>query len=112
MAQETFPAADDPWKAAVIDALVTAHIYTAAHESDPRGALKALLAYEQAVALDPAVSSDAAALIERGRREARDALFIIAGLSDGQHADAAVTLKLIHDEAMRAMRAYDERSGK
>lgn len=43
------PAANDPWKSAVIDALVTAHIYTTAHESDPRGALKALLAYEQAV---------------------------------------------------------------
>lgn len=89
----------DPWKAAVIDALVTAHIYTAAHESDPRGALNALLAYEQDVALDPAVSLDAAALIERGRADAGACVAALRRIVD-RDADARA-----------ALRAYDERSG-
>lgn len=54
------------WKDAVIDALVVGHIYRAEHESNPLKALSDLLAWETSIALDPAVSPDAKALIEQG----------------------------------------------
>lgn len=60
----------DPWKEAVIEALVCNHIYRKEHDDDPRKALNELLAWEQAVALDPKVSSAAEALVEQGRRSA------------------------------------------
>lgn len=56
-------AADGKWKRAVIDELMTCHIYTAAHENDPRKALQDLISWNVQVALDPLVSSDARALI-------------------------------------------------
>jgi len=59
------------WSEAVIDQLVVHHIYQAAHDTDPRKAVKDLLGISNSIALDPQVSSDAQALIDRGRREAQ-----------------------------------------
>lgn len=62
--------AEASFRVAVIDQLVIHHIYNASHDSDPRKALTDLLQINQDIALDPAVSSAAQALIERGRAEA------------------------------------------
>jgi hypothetical protein len=62
----------NPWKDEVIEKLVISHIYKAEHENDPAKALHDLLSWEVAIALDPQVSSDAQALIDRGRNEAQE----------------------------------------
>lgn len=67
----------DDWKTAVIDALVINHIYTAEHDNDPRKALADLIAWETMIALDPAVSPEALALIERGRTEGEAAIALL-----------------------------------
>lgn len=56
---------DGPWKSAVIDQLINAHILTAEHESDPLKAIQDLLAYHTEIAVDPRVSGAAAKLVER-----------------------------------------------
>lgn len=63
---------NNPWKDAVLDALIVNFIYHGGHEHDPRQALADLIEYEVQIALDPKVSSDAEALIERGRQEVRN----------------------------------------
>jgi hypothetical protein len=55
----------DPWQQAIDDAMVSAHLGVA--EGDARECLRRLIAWHEMVALDPAVSSEAQALIERGR---------------------------------------------
>ena len=55
------------WKDAVIDELVTTHILTVEHETNPRKAVKDAIAWHCEIALDPSVSSDAQALIDRGK---------------------------------------------
>jgi hypothetical protein len=67
-------AAAKAWKDAVIDAAVVGWTYCAADEDDPRGCLSRIMAMNTQIALDPAVSSEAAALIERGRQEVREEL--------------------------------------
>jgi hypothetical protein len=62
----------NPWKDEVIEKLVISHNYKAEHENDPAKALHDLLSWEVAIALDPQVSSDAQALIDRGRNEAQE----------------------------------------
>ena len=57
------------WKNAVIDALVVQHAYHAEHDHDPVKALNAAIHWNVQVALDPAVSSDAQALIDKGRKD-------------------------------------------
>ena len=64
---------DGPWKAAVIDQLVIAHILTAEHESDPLKAIQDLLAYHADIAVDPRVSGAAATLVEQAKAEEREA---------------------------------------
>ena len=64
---------DGPWKAAVIDQLVIAHILTAEHESDPLKAIQDLLAYHADIAVDPRVSGAAAKLVEQAKAEEREA---------------------------------------
>ena len=64
---------DGPWKAAVIDQLVIAHILTAEHESDPLKAIQDLLAYHTDIAVDPRVSGAAAGLVEQAKAEEREA---------------------------------------
>lgn len=67
------PANDNPWKSAVIEQLVVAHILTADHETDPRKAVQDLLAFESDIAIDPRVSSAAAKLVEQAKAEEREA---------------------------------------
>jgi hypothetical protein len=55
------------WKRAVIEKLVVSHIYTDEHETNPEKALNDLLDSENALCLDPRVSPQAQALIDRGR---------------------------------------------
>lgn len=62
------------WKQAIVDGLTVANVYHPLHETDAKTALNALVGWETMVALDPRVSADAAALIERGREEMRAAV--------------------------------------
>lgn len=47
------------WKDAILDACIVDWILTAEHETDPRKAVNDLLAWQQKIALDPAVSKEA-----------------------------------------------------
>ncbi len=67
------PANSNPWKLAVIDQLVIAHILTAEHESDPLKAVQDLLAYHADIAVDPRVSGAAAKLVEQAKAEVESA---------------------------------------
>lgn len=67
------PANNNPWKLAVIDQLVIAHILTAEHESNPLKAVQDLLAYHTEIAVDPRVSGAAAGLVEQAKAEEREA---------------------------------------
>lgn len=58
----------NPWKQAIDDMLVAVESTADSFET-PRKALDALIDWHVSVALDPAVSSDAQALIDRGRAE-------------------------------------------
>ena len=58
---------DGPWKSAVIDRLVIAHIL------DPLKAIQDLLAYHTEIAVDPRVSGAAAGLVEQAKAEEREA---------------------------------------
>ena len=64
---------DGPWKSAVIDQLVIAHIITAEHESDPLKAVQDLLAYHADIAVDPRVSGAAAKLVEQAKADVESA---------------------------------------
>lgn len=59
---------------AVIEQLIVHHIYTAEHDTNPLKAIRDLMAINVAIALDPKVSSDAAALYERGFQDGWNAL--------------------------------------
>lgn len=62
----------NPWKAALINELITCHIYTKEHDTNPRKALQDAINWNVQVALDPTVSSDAAALVESGLRSQQE----------------------------------------
>lgn len=53
------------WKDAIIDACIVDFILTAEHENDPRRAVNDLLWWQQKIALNPAVSEEAAKLHAR-----------------------------------------------
>ena len=55
------------WREAVHDELVTTWTLSAENKDDPRKALQDIINWHVRVSLDPAVSSDAQALIERGK---------------------------------------------
>jgi hypothetical protein len=59
---------ENGWKAAIIDELVTCHLYQREHENNPSKALQDCIQWNVDVALDPLVSSSAAELIEQGKR--------------------------------------------
>ena len=60
------PKADNPWREAVEDRLLVGWVAACA---DPREAVTKLVAMECQIALDPAVSRQAEALVQRGRDE-------------------------------------------
>jgi hypothetical protein len=64
---------DNPWKDAVINALTIRWGLKDEHWTDPKLAVADLLMVDNLIALNPLVSSDAAALIEQGRLEERQA---------------------------------------
>ena len=55
------PKQQDPWRKAIDDARMAAGLDCLGDDSDPRDALRGLIAQEVRIALDPAVSSDAQA---------------------------------------------------
>lgn len=62
--------AQNPWKAAIIGELVNCFLLTDEHVNDPKKAIRDAIAWNQKIALDPAVSKDAADLVEAGREQA------------------------------------------
>jgi len=64
-------AAAKEWKDAVIEKLAITWAITSENANCPQKAVDALVVSQVAIALDPQVSSDAEALIERGRQEMR-----------------------------------------
>lgn len=61
-------AADNPWQAAMEEACIIN--WCRFYENDPVQTLHSIVAQDMAFALDPLISSDAQALIDRGRKEA------------------------------------------
>lgn len=59
------------WKEAVIEKLIVSCIYQDKHDDDPMRALNDLLEWETQIALDPLVSCQAQALIDRGAASER-----------------------------------------
>lgn len=57
---------NNPWKEAVIEQLVSLHIYNPSHDDDPVKAVANLLDYEIEIALDPKVSTPAQKLYTQG----------------------------------------------
>ena len=91
---------DGPWKSAVIDQLVIAHILTAEHESDPLKAIQDLLAYNSDIAVDPRVSGAAAKLVERTKEAcAKDCMDEARKWPYPSHGNAAASMcaKMIFD---------------
>jgi hypothetical protein len=66
----------DAWRGPVIDELVSCGIYAAGHDSDPRKAIKDAIAWNVAVALDPAVSAQALELVDAARAEEKEACIL------------------------------------
>ena len=64
-------ASADKWREAIDQALIVACIGTAEPHDDPKERLAKLIDWETKIALDPAVSSEARALIARGQNCAR-----------------------------------------
>lgn len=59
---------ENPWKAAVIESLITSLAYQHDHDHDPRKAVQDLIDWEVKIALDPTISKEAQALVELGRK--------------------------------------------
>jgi hypothetical protein len=77
------------WKDAVIEKLAVTWAITSENENCPQKAVNDLVASEVAIALNPAVSSEAEALIERGRQELRAEVEALrAALQMIEHATA------------------------
>lgn len=74
------------WKDAIIDAAVVDWVYCKEHETDPRKAVNDLLAWQAQIALDPAVSKEAANLHQRiaAAEAARDAA--VAAQADAERS--------------------------
>lgn len=61
----------DAWRNAVVDQLDVMHITCARHKDDPAFAVHDCMAYSVNLALDPAISEQAQALVDAGREAAR-----------------------------------------
>lgn len=60
------PFSGNLWQDAIIDELVVLYLYEAKHDNAPYLALKDAIGYHCQIVLDPQVSSDAQALIDKG----------------------------------------------
>jgi hypothetical protein len=75
----------DEWKDAIIDACVVDWIFTTEHKTNPRKAVNDLLCWQQRIALDPAVSKDAAewqARIEKAESQLVALRLALAGIRE------------------------------
>lgn len=70
----TQPQSANPWRDAIDDALICTHIGTVESFPTAQEALDALIDWHVRVALDPEVSSDARALIDKGAAAVADAV--------------------------------------
>lgn len=76
-------AIEGSWKEAVINELIVGHILTAEHEINPRKAVHDAISWNTQLALDPLVSSDAQALIDKSAyNERKRCCSIIFGQCD------------------------------
>lgn len=89
----------NPWREAVIDALVESWIYNESHVDNPTKAVADLLAWEVQMASDPVISTAAQALIERGRQEASPEVCICAAV---RAEDGTIWRGHRHHDAMAA----------
>jgi len=80
------PRDDAVWRATVDNMLTTAHMVAS---DDPRESINRLIDWHVQVALDPSVSSDAQALIDRGRSEGRAEVHIRMQGADLDNFDEA-----------------------
>ena len=95
-----------PWEDVIIDGLVVAHIYRKEHDTDPGLALHDLISWHVRAALDPKVSSDAQALVERGAEAMRERCAQVCANAEtvqqcyygGTHDDATRTLQVVEKE--------------
>jgi hypothetical protein len=99
--QKAYQAGEKAWKDAVIDPLVILYIYRKEHEADPRLALNDAIDYHVQIALDPQVSSDAAALVQRGR----DAMLreVIKAIQGGSFLHDKSPAKLFANEVCKML---------
>ena len=97
------------WRCAVENELATMES-TCASYATPRDAIRALIDWHVFVALSPEVSSDAEALIERGRREAFEVVAKIEREACARIADQYVKTSLITmaEQIARDIRARGE----
>ncbi len=70
---------NDPWREAVIDRLVTLNALGPRNENNPKRAVEDVVFWETLIALDPRVSSAAAALEDAGFRRRMQAFALGAG---------------------------------
>lgn len=61
-------AGGEHWKTPLINEAICLHIYQKEHETNPQKVLNDVISWNVKMALDPAISSDAAELIERGKQ--------------------------------------------
>ena len=97
--------ARNAWEDAVIDELVIGNIYKQEHDTNPRKAVQDAINWNVQIALDPQVSSDAQALIDRGKAEAAIDVDEAMRLADEYYGSA------YHDESTwerNALRDYLE----
>lgn len=95
----------EQFREAVIDALVVSCIYVEEHDTNPRKAINDLICWEQKIALDPLVSSDARALIERAVAGcAEDCAIQVAAREKAEQENAR-----LREALATAVRFYDER---
>lgn len=93
--QSAVQSTDAVWKEAVISELVCCHIYNKEHDNNPRKAIQDAISWNCQVSLDPQVSSDAQALIDRGVAAEREAccsgdIVNAANISGGDHPHQVV----------------------
>ena len=69
---------DNGWREAVLDELVTCHIYSEKYDSDPKKALQDAIDWNVAVALDPKVSLAAKELLDTIPEKAQNVILAAA----------------------------------
>lgn len=92
------------WRNAVIDELTSLHIYNVEHDADPRKAVRDIVKWNQRLALDPAVSAEARALMVRGGDMVKEAAAgTVCGLVAKHATDA--TIADVADQLGQVLRA-------